>query len=93
VIRASGGQAMAVRADVANADVVAMFDKIDAKLAAWTALVNGRGDAFCPSRRLPTTGCSACVRGQCVFFIRCARRARKRTKTLTTSCHGGDEPG
>ena len=43
-IRASGGQAMAVRADVAKeAEVLVMFDKIDAKFGRLTALVNNAG--------------------------------------------------
>ena len=43
-IRQAGGQAMAVQADVANeAQVVAMFEKIDAKFGRLTALVNNAG--------------------------------------------------
>ena len=43
-IRQSGGQAMAVRADVADeAQVMAMFSKIDAKFGPLTALVNNAG--------------------------------------------------
>lgn len=43
-IRQGGGQAMAVQADVANeAQVVAMFEKIDAKFGRLTALVNNAG--------------------------------------------------
>ena len=43
-IRQSGGQAMAVQADVAiEAQVVAMFEKIDAKFGPLTALVNNAG--------------------------------------------------
>lgn len=43
-IRAEGGQAMAVRADVAKeAEVLAMFEKIDAKFGRLTALVNNAG--------------------------------------------------
>ena len=43
-IRAAGGQAIAVQADVAQEDqVLAMFEKIDAKLGPLTALVNNAG--------------------------------------------------
>lgn len=43
-IRANGGQAIAVQADVAQeAQVQAMFEKIDAKLGRLTALVNNAG--------------------------------------------------
>ena len=43
-IRALGGQAMAVQADVAiEAQVLAMFEKIDARFGCLTALVNNAG--------------------------------------------------
>lgn len=43
-VRASGGRAMAVRADVAMEDqVLAMFEQIDAKLGRLNALVNNAG--------------------------------------------------
>ena len=43
-IRALGGQAMAVQADVASeAQVLAMFEKIDARFGRLTALVNNAG--------------------------------------------------
>lgn len=43
-IRASGGQAISVQADVANeAQVLAMFEKIDAKFGPLGALVNNAG--------------------------------------------------
>jgi len=43
-IRASGGHAITVQADVAvEAQVMAMFEKIDAKLGRLTALVNNAG--------------------------------------------------
>jgi NAD(P)-dependent dehydrogenase (short-subunit alcohol dehydrogenase family) len=43
-IRQAGGQAMAVQADVAiDAQVVAMFEKVDAKFGRLTALVNNAG--------------------------------------------------
>ena len=44
LIRQSGGQAMAVQADVAlEAQVITMFDKIDAKFGPVSALVNNAG--------------------------------------------------
>ena len=50
-IRASGGQAMAVQADVGvEAQVVAMFKRIDAKLGPLTALVNNAGVVDVASR-------------------------------------------
>ena len=43
-IRQAGGQAMTLRADVSNeAQVVAMFEKIDARFGRLTALVNNAG--------------------------------------------------
>ena len=43
-IRQAGGQAMAVQADVADeAQVVAMFEKIDAQFGRLSALVNNAG--------------------------------------------------
>lgn len=43
-IRQAGGQAMAVQADVAvEAQVMAMFEKIDAKFGRLSALVNNAG--------------------------------------------------
>ncbi|MEQ1659488.1 MAG: SDR family NAD(P)-dependent oxidoreductase, partial [Hylemonella sp.] len=43
-IRAGGGTAMAVRADVADeAQVLAMFQQVDAKLGRLTALANNAG--------------------------------------------------
>ena len=43
-IRAAGGTAMAVQADVAHeAQVLAMYEKVDAKLGRLTALVNNAG--------------------------------------------------
>ncbi len=51
LIRASGGQAMAVQADVGvEAQVVAMFRRIDAKLGPLTALVNNAGVVDVASR-------------------------------------------
>jgi NAD(P)-dependent dehydrogenase (short-subunit alcohol dehydrogenase family) len=50
-IRALGGQAMAVQADVAiEAQVLAMFEKINAKFGRLTALVNNAGVVDQPAR-------------------------------------------
>ena len=50
-IRASGGTAIAVQADVAQeAEVVAMFQAVDAQLGRLTALVNNAGVVDVPAR-------------------------------------------
>eukprot|EP01036_Dinobryon_divergens_P050193 gene50193-67214_t len=50
-IRASGGTAITVQADVAvESDVLAMFQKVDAKLGLVTALVNNAGVVDMTSR-------------------------------------------
>ena len=50
-IRAQGGQALAVQADVAQeAQVLAMFEKIDRELGRLTALVNNAGVVDVPAR-------------------------------------------
>ncbi|MGH6626827.1 MAG: SDR family oxidoreductase [Burkholderiaceae bacterium] len=50
-IRAGGGMAITVQADVTHEDqVLAMFDKIDAKLGRLTALVNNAGVVDQPAR-------------------------------------------
>ena len=87
-IRASGGQAMAVRADVAKeAEVMVMFDKIDAKFGRLTALVNNAGvvDDVCRVDALTTARLERMF-GVNVFgsFI-CAREAILRMSTT----HGG----
>ena len=51
LIRASGGQAMAIQADVGvEAEVLALFKRIDAKLGPLTALVNNAGVVDVASR-------------------------------------------
>jgi NAD(P)-dependent dehydrogenase (short-subunit alcohol dehydrogenase family) len=51
LIRASGGQAMAVQADVGvDAQVVTLFKRVDAKLGPLTALVNNAGVVDVASR-------------------------------------------
>ncbi|MES2943723.1 MAG: SDR family oxidoreductase [Pseudomonadota bacterium] len=83
-IRASGGQAMAVKADVAKeAEVLAMFEKIDAKFGRLTALVNNAGVVDQTSR---VDGMSL-ARLQRMFEVNvfgsfmCAREAVKRMST------------
>lgn len=83
-IRAAGGQAMTVQADVANeAQVVAMFEKVDAKFGRLTALVNNAGVVDVNSRVDGIT----LARLQRMFEINvfgsflCAREAVKRMST------------
>ena len=87
-IRQSGGQAMAVQADVANeAQVVAMFEKIDAKFGPLSALVNNAGVVDQTTRIEAIT----LARLQRMFEINvfgaflCAREAVRRMSTR----HGG----
>ena len=87
-IRASGGTAITVQADVAvEADIMAMFAKVDAKLGRITALVNNAGVVDVASR---VDGMSA-ARLKRMFDINvlgsflCAREAVRRMSTK----HGG----
>ena len=87
-IRQSGGQAMAVQADVAvEAQVVAMFEKIDATFGRLTALVNNAGVVDQTTRVDAIT----LARLQRMFEINvfgsflCAREAVRRMSTR----HGG----
>ena len=87
-IRQAGGQAMAVQADVASeAQVVAMFEKIDAKFGRLTALVNNAGVVDQTTRVEAIT----LARLQRMFEINvfgsflCAREAVRRMSTR----HGG----
>ena len=87
-IRASGGQAMAVRADVANeADVMAMFDKIDAKFGRLTALVNNAGvvDDVCRVDAITTARLQRMFEVNVFGSFICAREAVRRMSTV----HGG----
>ncbi len=88
LIRADGGVAMTVQADVANeSDVVAMFKKVDAKLGRLTALVNNAGVVDQTSRVEDMT----LERLQRMFAVNvfgsflCAREAVRRMSTR----HGG----
>lgn len=87
-IRASGGQAMAIKADVAKeAEVLAMFEKIDAKFGRLTALVNNAGVVDQTSR----VDAMSLARLQRMFEVNvfgsfmCAREAVKR---MSTRCGG-----
>ena len=87
-IRAGGGTAITVQADVGvEADILAMFAKVDAKLGRITALVNNAGVVDMASR---VDGMSA-ARLKRMFDINvlgsfiCAREAVKRMSTQ----HGG----
>ena len=83
-IRAGGGTAITVQADVAvEAEVVAMFKKVDAKLGRLTALVNNAGVVDMTSR----VDAMSLERLQRMFAINvfgsfmCAREAVKRMST------------
>ena len=83
-IRAAGGTAIAVKADVSiDADVVGIFKKVDAKLGRLTALVNNAGVVDMPSR----VDAMSVERLQRMFAINvfgsfaCAREAVKRMST------------
>lgn len=83
-IRAAGGQAITVQADVASErEVVAMFEKVDAKLGRLTALVNNAGVVDKTSRLDHVT----LARLQRLFAINvfgsflCAREAVRRMST------------
>ena len=84
LIRADGGQAITVQGDVAReADVLAMFEKVDAKLGRLSALVNNAGVVDQTSR---VDGMSV-ARLQRMFEVNvfgsflCAREAVKRMST------------
>jgi NAD(P)-dependent dehydrogenase (short-subunit alcohol dehydrogenase family) len=87
-IRAAGGRAIAVQADVASEEqVVAMFEKVDAKLGRLTALVNNAGVVDVTARVDEMTA----ARLKRMFDINvlgsilCAREAIRRMSTR----HGG----
>ncbi len=84
LIRADGGQAITVQADVAReADVLAMFEKVDAKFGPLSALVNNAGVVDQPSR----VDAMSASRLQRMFEVNvfgsflCARQAVKRMST------------
>ena len=84
LIRADGGQAITVQGDVAReADVLAMFEKVDAKFGRLNALVNNAGVVDQTSR----VDAMALERLQRMFAVNvfgsflCAREAVKRMST------------
>jgi NAD(P)-dependent dehydrogenase (short-subunit alcohol dehydrogenase family) len=88
-IRASGGQAMSVQADVADeAQVLRMFEHIDAKLGRLSGLVNNAGVVDVPAR----VDEMSVARWKRMFDINvigsliCAREAVRRMSTK----HGGE---
>lgn len=88
-IRAEGGQAMSVRADVADeAQVMAMFERIDAKFGRLTGLVNNAGVVDVSAR----VDQMDMARWRRMFDInvlgsfQCAREAVRRMSTR----HGGE---
>ena len=91
-IRADGGTAITVQADVAvEADVLAMFKKVDAKLGRLTALVNNAGVVDMASR----VDAMSMERLQRMFAINvfgsfmCARESVKRMSTNYPGGQGG----
>ena len=87
-IRTAGGTAITVQGDVGvEADIMAMFDKVDAKLGRLSALVNNAGVVDLASR----VDAMSAARLKRMFDINvlgsmlCAREAIKRMSTL----HGG----
>lgn len=88
-IRASGGQAVAVQADVADeAQVLGMFAKVDAKLGRLSALVNNAGvvDVTARVEDMNVTRWKRMFDINVIGTMLCAREAVRRM-----SCrHGGD---
>ncbi|MBI2753612.1 MAG: SDR family oxidoreductase [Betaproteobacteria bacterium] len=87
-IRAAGGTAIAVQADVAvEAQVLAMFDKVDAKLGPLAALVNNAGivDVACRVDSMAVERLQRMFATNILGSFVCAREAVKRMSTR----HGG----
>ncbi len=87
-IRADGGTAMAVAADVAQeAQILAMFERIDAKFGPLQALVNNAGvvDVACRVDGMSATRLQRMFQTNVVGSMLCAREAVRRMSTL----HGG----
>lgn len=87
-IRADGGTAMAVQADVAQeAQVLAMFARIDAKLGALAGLVNNAGvvDVACRVDAMTVERLQRMFTTNIIGSFVCAREAVKRMSTR----HGG----
>jgi NAD(P)-dependent dehydrogenase (short-subunit alcohol dehydrogenase family) len=88
-IRASGGQAMAVQADVAEEDqVLRMFEHIDAKLGRLSGLVNNAGVVDVPARvdEMSVARLKRMFDINVIGSLVCAREAVRRMSTK----HGGE---
>ena len=87
-IRAGGGTAMAVHADVGDeAQVLAMFEKVDARLGRLTALVNNAGVVDVQARvdEMSVARLERMFRINVIGSFICAREAVRRMSTR----HGG----
>ena len=87
-IRAAGGTAITVQADVGDeAQVMAMFEKVDAKLGRLTALVNNAGVVDMQSRvdQMSVARLERMLRINVIGSFVCAREAVRRMSTK----HGG----
>ncbi|MBT2336187.1 SDR family oxidoreductase [Variovorax paradoxus] len=87
-IRAGGGTAMAVQADVGDeAQVLAMFEKVDARLGRLTALVNNAGVVDVQARvdEMSVARLERMFRVNVIGSFVCAREAVRRMSTR----HGG----
>lgn len=88
-IRAGGGTAIAVQADVGDeAQVLAMFEKVDAKLGRLTALVNNAGVVDVQARvdEMSVARLERMFRINVIGSFVCAREAVRRMSTK----HGGN---
>jgi len=88
-IRAAGGHAITVQADVADeAQVLRMFEKIDAKLGRLTGLVNNAGVVDVTARldEMPVARWRRMFDINVIGSMLCAREAVRRMSTR----HGGD---
>jgi NAD(P)-dependent dehydrogenase (short-subunit alcohol dehydrogenase family) len=88
-IRAGGGTAMAVQADVGDeAQVLAMFEKVDAKFGRLTALVNNAGVVDVQARvdEMSVPRLERMFRINVIGSFVCAREAVRRMSTR----HGGE---
>ncbi|MBC7435348.1 MAG: SDR family oxidoreductase [Bdellovibrionales bacterium] len=87
-IRAAGGKAMSVQADVAHEDeVMAMFEKVDAQLGRLTALVNNAGVVDVTARldEMSAARLKRMFDVNVIGSMLCAREAVRRMSTR----HGG----
>jgi NAD(P)-dependent dehydrogenase (short-subunit alcohol dehydrogenase family) len=88
-IRDGGGTAIAVQADVGNeAQVISMFEKVDAKLGRLTALVNNAGVVDVQARvdEMSVARLERMFRINVIGSFVCAREAVRRMSTK----HGGE---